>query len=150
MAAIGFWHSAAIPIRRFAVFLGGPLLSFCCDSEQYGDEYRRGNAVPSVNNNNNYSLDHPVTAFFSSDDTVAYVLNCGPECGGTQASVQHFNMIDRTHRARRSLVPAASEALVNGSTMYLAGTLMPKAACRSPAPARRPPHKLADYCPSST
>ncbi|MFZ0481605.1 MAG: hypothetical protein WAL71_20865 [Terriglobales bacterium] len=77
--------------------------------------------VPSVNNNNNYSLDHPVTAFFSSDDTVAYVLNCGPECGGTQASVQPFNMSTNTP-GTPLFVPAASEALVSGSTMYVAGT----------------------------
>ena len=37
-------------------------------------------------------FDRPVQAFFSSDDTTAYVINCGAECGGTQASVQQFDM----------------------------------------------------------
>src|SRR5947207_15648344 len=32
-------------------------------------------------------LDHPAYAVFSSDDSKAYILNCGAECGGTQASV---------------------------------------------------------------
>ena len=32
-------------------------------------------------------FDHPVWAIFSGDDSTAYILNCGPECGGTTASV---------------------------------------------------------------
>ena len=37
-------------------------------------------------------FDRPVAAFFNSDDTIAYVVNCGAECGGTQASVQQLNL----------------------------------------------------------
>jgi hypothetical protein len=33
------------------------------------------------------SFDRPVKAIFSSDGGTAYVLNCGPECGGVKASV---------------------------------------------------------------
>jgi hypothetical protein len=77
-------------------------------------------------------FDRPVQAFFSSDDTTAYVINCGAECGGAQASVQQFNMSGNT--LGTSLAAcfvtvtgeppqcAGSVALVNGSTMYLAGT----------------------------
>ena len=73
-------------------------------------------------------FDRPVAAFFSSDDTIAYVVSCGAECGGTQASVQQFNLLTNTLVAS---VPACtpgtaqcagSVALINGSTMYLAGT----------------------------
>ncbi|HYY70572.1 MAG TPA: hypothetical protein VE734_12655, partial [Terriglobales bacterium] len=32
-------------------------------------------------------FDRPVSAVFSTDATKAYVLNCGPECGGTTASI---------------------------------------------------------------
>jgi len=32
-------------------------------------------------------LDRPVKAVFSADGSTAYVLNCGPECGGTTSSV---------------------------------------------------------------
>jgi hypothetical protein len=32
-------------------------------------------------------FDRPVKAVFSADGSTAYVLNCGPECGGTTASV---------------------------------------------------------------
>ena len=79
-------------------------------------------------------FDHPVAAFFNSDDTSAYVLNCGAECGGQQASIQQFNLTDNTlgtyipvcipGPAPKSCAgPAAgSVALVNGSTMYIAGT----------------------------
>ena len=32
-------------------------------------------------------FDRPIKAVFSSDGSTAYILNCGPECGGTRASV---------------------------------------------------------------
>jgi hypothetical protein len=83
-------------------------------------------------------FDRPVAAFFSSDDSTAYVLSCGAECGGTQASVQQFNLLTNTLVASvPACVPqpgsnpvtctggslaAGSVALVNGSTMYIAGT----------------------------
>lgn len=73
-------------------------------------------------------FDHPVAAFFSSDDTTAYVVNCGAECGGSQASVQK---LDLTTNTRGAAIPvrAASVALVNGPTMYLAGTPVPASPC---------------------
>ena len=91
----------------------------------------------------NYPFDHPVQAYFSSDDTTAYVVNCGAECGGAEASVQKLEMTpnqcqpDGACRPVPACIPipgsnppqcpsnsppAASEALVSGSTMYLAGT----------------------------
>ena len=33
------------------------------------------------------TFDRPVKAVFSSDGSTAYVMNCGPECGGSNASV---------------------------------------------------------------
>jgi hypothetical protein len=69
-------------------------------------------------------FDHPVWAFFNSDDSTAYVVNCGAECGGTQASVQTLDL--RTNTAGTPVpVPAATVALINNSTMYLAGTPLP-------------------------
>lgn len=68
-------------------------------------------------------FDHPVQADFSSDDTTAYIVNCGTECGGTQASVQPLNLTTTPPTPGNAVsVPAATEALVDGSTMYLAGT----------------------------
>jgi hypothetical protein len=66
-------------------------------------------------------FDHPIWAYFNSDDTTAYVLNCGPECGGIQASIQPLDLTTNTPGAPVP-VPAATVALVNNSTMYLAGT----------------------------
>ncbi len=68
-------------------------------------------------------FDYPVQAYFSSDDTTAYVLNCGPECGGMTASVQPLDMTPPIPTPGTAApVPAATEALIIGSTMYLAGT----------------------------
>ena len=76
-----------------------------------------GNAVTPVG-----GFDRPVAAFFSSDDTIAYVVNCGAECGGQQASVQALDLTTNT-AGPASNVQAATVALVSNSTMYLAGTV---------------------------
>jgi hypothetical protein len=73
-------------------------------------------------------FDHPVWAYFNSDDTTAYIVNCGHECGGIQASVQPLDLTTNTAGAAVS-VPAATVALVNNSTMYLAGTPSPASPC---------------------
>ncbi|MGA3197576.1 MAG: hypothetical protein ABSD39_21470 [Terriglobales bacterium] len=76
-------------------------------------------------------FDRPVQAFFSSDDSTAYVVNCGAECGGQQASIQQLNMTTGTLGSYGAVCAtdptqgkqcAASTALLIGSTMYLAGT----------------------------
>jgi hypothetical protein len=33
------------------------------------------------------AYDHPIDAYFSLDGSTVYILNCGPECGGTTSSV---------------------------------------------------------------
>jgi DNA-binding beta-propeller fold protein YncE len=66
-------------------------------------------------------FDRPVNAVFSNDGNTAYVLNCGPECGGTQASVQPLNMATLTPGTPVP-VEAATIALLSGSTLYVAGT----------------------------
>src|SRR5581483_4431564 len=38
------------------------------------------------------AFDKPVWAVFSSDGSTAYVLNCGPQCGGTAASISVVSM----------------------------------------------------------
>jgi hypothetical protein len=73
-------------------------------------------------------FDHPVAAFFTPDDTTAFVVNCGAECGGMQASVQTLDLTTNT-AGTAVPVPAASVAMVNGATMYLAGTPVPASLC---------------------
>ncbi len=66
----------------------------------------------------------PVNAFFSSDSTTAYVINCGWECGDpapTPASVSQLNLSSQTIQATVT-VGGASVGLLKGSTLYVAGT----------------------------
>jgi hypothetical protein len=89
-----------------------------------------GNAVSYIGGTGVF--DRPVAAFFSSDDSTAYIVSCGAECGGMQASVQQYNLVTNTLvQSLPACVPlpnsntqscAGSVALVLGSTMYLAGT----------------------------
>jgi hypothetical protein len=66
-------------------------------------------------------FDHPVYGFFSSDNTQAWILNCGPQCGGQQASVQ---ILDLVHGVAGAAVPvdAATVAFLSNQTLYVAGT----------------------------
>jgi hypothetical protein len=100
-----------------------------------------GTASPTVSFVTGF--DHPVAAFFTSDDTTAYLLNCGRECGGTQASIQTLDL--KTNTAGPSSVVcnaggnptcigtvnlvAGSVALLNGSTLFVAGTPAPPQPC---------------------
>jgi hypothetical protein len=81
------------------------------------------------------SFDRPVKAVFSNDGSTAYVLNCGPECGGTAASVsilpvapmiflngQASGLLPKTGAIPNIPIPGgASNALVDSSTMYVVG-----------------------------
>jgi hypothetical protein len=64
----------------------------------------------------------PVNAVFSSDGGIAYILNCGAECQGTQASVQVLNLATTPPSLGASVpVDGATIGLLNGSTLYVAG-----------------------------
>ena len=67
------------------------------------------------------NLDRPVGAVLSSDGSVAYILNCGPECGGKQASVVAMQMSDFS-LGTPVPVQGATIALLNNSTLYVAGS----------------------------
>jgi len=82
-------------------------------------------------------FDRPVKAVFSTDGGTAYVLNCGPECGGNVASITPLPvapLIFLIGQASGTLptnaalagstivIPGgASNALVDSSTMYVVG-----------------------------
>ncbi|MEO6909923.1 MAG: hypothetical protein ABI158_03240 [Edaphobacter sp.] len=89
--------------------------------------------IVPVNNGGN-SFDRPTDAYFSLDGTTAFVLNCGPECGGTTASVTllqegilNVNSIPTgipDNPAFVSNVPVpggVTTALSNATTLYVAG-----------------------------
>ncbi|MFZ1086277.1 MAG: hypothetical protein WAN35_15035 [Terracidiphilus sp.] len=83
------------------------------------------------------TFDRPVKAVFSADGGTAYILNCGPECGGTTASItplpvapmifllgQKSGALPTASTLASSTVPipgGASNALVDSSTMYVVG-----------------------------
>lgn len=71
-------------------------------------------------------FDRPVYAVING--STAYVLNCGPQCGGTQASVAVFDLGTLTV-TNTIPVHAATWALLNGSTLYVAGTPPTNHAC---------------------
>jgi hypothetical protein len=75
-------------------------------------------------------FDRPVNAVLSADGGTAYVLNCGAQCGGTQASVQILNLGTNPPTAGASVaVDAATIGLLSGSTLYVAGTSPTNSAC---------------------
>lgn len=90
------------------------------------------------------SFDRPIKAVFSADGSTAYVLNCGPECGGTTASYSILPISPMIFQQGQSsgLLPCnsapcanssatamttipipggASNALIDSSTMYVVG-----------------------------
>jgi hypothetical protein len=64
-------------------------------------------------------FDRPVYGVISG--STAYIMNCGPECGGTQASVAVFDLNSLTI-TNTVPVDAATWAFLSGSTLYVAGT----------------------------
>ena len=89
-------------------------------------------------------FDRPIKAVFSADATSAYILNCGPECGGSTASISIIPIAPLLYTAGQNsgLLPCnsapcvnaaakpmvtipipggASNALVDTTTMYVVG-----------------------------
>src|SRR5882724_6764763 len=67
-------------------------------------------------------FDRPVFGFFSSDNTQAWILNCGPECGGAQASVQVLDMVNGTVGPPTLIPGGATVGFIKNQTLYVAGT----------------------------
>src|ERR1700691_460799 len=75
-------------------------------------------------------FDRPVNAVYSSDGSTAYILNCGAQCGGTQASVQLLNFATSPPSAGALVaVDAATVAYLSGTTLYVAGSPPTNNAC---------------------
>jgi hypothetical protein len=78
------------------------------------------------------TLDHPIGAIFSLDGTQVYILNCGPECGGTTASVSYLSTapllenvttIPTTNQvlATTPVPGGVTTAISDGTYLYVAG-----------------------------
>src|SRR5205085_1724244 len=77
-----------------------------------------GKAATAVTN---AALDFPIYGVFSSDDSKAYILSCGAECGGTTAKVSVLDVAAGTI-SQTVTVSAATTALLDGTRLYVAGT----------------------------
>jgi hypothetical protein len=73
-------------------------------------------------------FDRPVYGIYSG--SIAYILNCGAECGGTQASVQILNLAT-TPPTAGALVPVdgATIGFLNGPVLYVAGNSPANSLC---------------------
>jgi len=91
-------------------------------------------AVPVNTGAATNAFDRPSGAYFSLDGTTVYVFNCGPECGGTTASVTYlqqgvldYNNVpttipDVSAFTTQVLVPGGVTAAVSdGTTLYVSG-----------------------------
>jgi hypothetical protein len=81
------------------------------------------------------TFDRPTKAVFSPDGTTAWILNCGPECGGVQASVSFLPVAGIIIQSGAPIPPGAptavtatvpvpggtTDAIANGNLLYLAG-----------------------------
>ncbi len=81
------------------------------------------------------SFDRPVKAIFSPDGSRIYVLNCGPECGGTASGITTLSIttaslnngsvgpagINLQTSAEYAIPGGATNAIGNGTTLYIAG-----------------------------
>ena len=80
------------------------------------------------------TYDHPTSVYYSLDGTTAFVLNCGPECGGSTASVTLLQLgplnslviptspVQPNPQVANVRVPGGvTDALSDGTTLYMAG-----------------------------
>jgi len=106
---------------------GSILLAFSADSDSLTV------VIPANINTGNpvttpvAGFDRPVSAIING--STAYVLNCGAECGGVQASVQAFDMGSMTIVGPPVNVDGATVAMLSGSTLYVAGNSPTNNAC---------------------
>ena len=114
---------------------GTQLLVFSSDSD-FVSVVSPGLAVPPVDQGCDTApntvctivpgFDRPVFAIWNGN--TAYVLNCGAECGGTQASVQVLDTATMTPGPPLP-VDGATFAFLKGTTLYVAGTSPVNNAC---------------------
>jgi hypothetical protein len=86
-------------------------------------------------------FDRPVNAVISGN--TAYILNCGAECGGIQASVQTLDLTSLTVGAPVP-VNGATIAVLSGSQLYVAGNGTPTGPLCTSIPSAAP--TAATYC----
>jgi hypothetical protein len=72
------------------------------------------------------TFDRPVGAVFDASGSTAYIISCGPECGGTTAGVAAIDMTNTGNAANILLankpLPAATTGMLQGTQLYVAGS----------------------------
>ncbi|MGH9556858.1 MAG: YncE family protein [Terriglobales bacterium] len=121
----GSTTSIPVPtVRRLVLNPAGTrLLAFSDDSDSVTVIDTSNNAPTVVP-----GFDRPVNAVFSSDSSIAYIMNCGPQCGSNSntASVQELLMAGNPPTPGDSvMVSAATVGLLNGGNLYVAGSAGP-------------------------
>jgi DNA-binding beta-propeller fold protein YncE len=107
-----------VPETRFVALnnAGNKVLAFADNSDSlYLIDPTAKTATPIA------GFDRPVGAVFSTDDSKAYILNCGAECGGTAASVRVLDMATNTPGASVA-VNGATVGLLSSNKLFVAGT----------------------------
>jgi hypothetical protein len=109
----------AVPRARRVVLShnGNKLLVFADNTDQMWVVDTASKTATAVS-----GFDRPVSGVFSSDDSMAYILNCGPECGGTAAKVTVLNMASNTLGASVAVSAATVGLLDTSGNLYVAGT----------------------------
>lgn len=109
-------------VRRIAVDnAGNKVLAFADNTNTaYVIDTTAFTATPIADPNG--VLDHPVTAIFSSDNSKAYILSCGAECGGTQAKVTMFDPSSNTLGNSVNVAGATTGILDTSGKLYVAGS----------------------------
>jgi hypothetical protein len=67
-------------------------------------------------------FDRPVNAVFSTDDSTAYILSCGVECGGTAANVSALTVASGTVGAPTPVSGATVGIIDSSNRLYVAGS----------------------------
>jgi len=102
---------------------GNKILVFSDDSNVVNVIDTASNSITAVSDPGS-ALSRPVFGIFSSDDSKAYILSCGPECGGAAgtANVTVVTMSTLTAGAPTLVDGATIGLLDNSGNLFVAGT----------------------------
>lgn len=118
-------NNIAVPTVRTLVLShnGKALLAFSDDTDTLTYIDTSSNTPTTI-----AGFDRPVYAVFTSDDSKAFILSCGFECGGTAASVTVLDIASKTPGTSTPL-PGAEFGILDssGGNLYVAGTCAQKA-----------------------
>jgi hypothetical protein len=113
---------SALPEVRTLVLShnGKKILAFSDDSDSLNVIDTTANTATSVSS---ASFSRPVFGIFNSDDSKAYILSCGPECGGAGgANVSLLDMTALTAGPPTAVSAATIGLLDNSGNLFVAGT----------------------------